>query len=224
VSASPPPVIAIDGPSASGKGTIAGQLAQELAYYYLDSGALYRVVAWEATQKGTNLEDTSEVSHIALNINVLFSNGRVLSGADDITDAIREERISSAASQVAAAADVRRALLARQRAFRRAPGLVAEGRDMGSVVFPDAALKIFLVASPEERAQRRYKQLMEKGMSANMKTLLQDILDRDARDTVRAVAPLRKCADAIEIDTTAMTVSEVVRQVLTLYRHETRAP
>lgn len=211
---SPPPVVAIDGPSASGKGTIAQHVARKLAFHYLDSGALYRVVAWAALREGAGIENTSRVSYIALNMNILFTDGSVFAGVTDVTDAIRDEEISTAASRVAAVPEVRQALLARQRAFRRPPGLVAEGRDMGSVVFPDAAVKIFLVATPEERAARRYKQLIEKGMNASMTTLLQEILDRDARDTARAVAPLQKCADAVEIDTTAMTVPEVVTQVL----------
>jgi len=219
-----PPVIAIDGPSASGKGTIAQEVARKLAFHYLDSGALYRVVAWAATKEAMDLENTCRMENSALNINVLFEDGSVILDGVDISDVIREEAISAAASRVAAVPGVRRALLARQRAFRQPPGLVAEGRDMGSVVFPDAVLKIFLVATAEERARRRYKQLMEKGMNANMSSLLQDILDRDARDMARAAAPLRKCIDAVEIDTTAMTVSEVVGQVLARYRRVTQAP
>ena len=219
-----PPVIAIDGPSASGKGTIAHHVAQELSFHCLDSGALYRAVAWATLREQENIENTSRVSNIALNINILFNGNSVFVGGTDVTDAIREEAIGAAASRVASLPEVRQALLARQRAFRRPPGLVAEGRDMGSVVFPDAALKIFLIATPEARARRRYKQLMEKGMSASMTALLQDILNRDARDTARVVAPLRKCADAIEIDTTAMTVPEVVEQVLVRYRQVFRSP
>ena len=218
------PMIAIDGPSASGKGTVAQLVARQLGFHYLDSGALYRVVALAALEAGLNLDDELRVTDIALNINLKFDGDSVLIGSRDVTDAIRAEAVSGAASQVAALPAVRDALLKRQRAFRRPPGLVADGRDMGSVVFLDAALKIFLTASPEERANRRYKQLMEKGMNANINTLLQDILDRDTRDTTRAVAPLRKSANAVEIDTTGMTIAAVVAQVLAQCRHMLRAP
>lgn len=218
-----PPVIAIDGPSASGKGTVAEFVARSLGFHYLDSGALYRLVALAALGAGINLESELKVSNIALNINIKFFNGIWLDETE-VTDAIRDEAISAAASQVAALPRVREALLARQRAFRQPPGLVADGRDMGSVVFPDAVLKIFLTATPEARAQRRYKQLKEKGLNANMVALLQDIRDRDTRDSMRAVAPLQKCADAIYLDTTALTVEAVVAQVLTYYRQALQAP
>ena len=219
-----PPVIAIDGPSASGKGTVAQLIARELGFHYLDSGALYRLVALAALEAELNLDDGLRVSDIALNINNKFNGETVSIGARNVTDAIRAEAVSGAASQVAALPGVRSALITRQRAFRGPPGLVADGRDMGSVVFPDATLKIFLTASPEERANRRYKQLMEKGMNASINILLQDILDRDTRDTMRAVAPLQKSADAVEIDTTGMTIAAVVAQVLAQYRHTLRVP
>lgn len=218
-----PPVIAIDGPSASGKGTVAQLVARRLGFHYLDSGALYRLVALAALGAGINLEDELRVSDIALNINVNFNDVVRLDGKD-VSDAIRDEMIGTAASRVAALPQVRQALLARQRAFRRPPGLVADGRDMGSVVFPDAELKIFLTATPEARAERRHKQLMEKGMSASMNALLQDIRDRDARDSARAVAPLQKCADAIYLDTTALTVEAVVAEVMAHYRTAPKAP
>ncbi len=218
-----PPVIAIDGPSASGKGTVAQLVARRLGFHYLDSGALYRLVALAALGAGINLEDELRVSDITLNINVNFNGVARLDGKD-VSDAIRDETISAAASRVAALPQVRQALLARQRAFRRPPGLVADGRDMGSVVFPDAGLKIFLTATPEARAERRHKQLMEKGMSASMNALLQDIRDRDARDSARAVAPLQKCADAIYLDTTALTVDAVVAEVMAHYRTAPKAP
>lgn len=218
-----PPVIAIDGPSASGKGTVAQIVARALSFHYLDSGALYRLVALAALQSGLNLEEESRVSGIILNLNVNFNDGMWLDGKD-VSDAIRDEKISDAASRVAALPRVRQALLARQRAFRRPPGLVADGRDMGSVVFADAVLKIYLTATPEARAERRYKQLMGKGMSANMNALLQDIRDRDARDSARAVAPLRKSAGAIYLDTTELTVEAVVAQVLAYYRQAVRVP
>ena len=218
-----PPVIAIDGPSASGKGTVAQLVARSVGFHYLDSGALYRLVALAVLRTGINLEDELKVSDIALNIKIKFFNG-VWLDEREVTDAIRDESVSTAASRVAALPRVRQALLARQRAFRQPPGLVADGRDMGSVVFPDAVLKIFLTATPEARAERRYKQLMEKGLNANMVALLQDIRDRDARDTMRAVAPLQRCADAIYLDTTALTVEAVVAQVLRYYRQALQAP
>lgn len=219
----PPPVIAIDGPSASGKGTVAERVARDLGFHYLDSGALYRLVAWAALDSGINLENELKVSDIALNLNVIFKDGIWLEQRE-ISAALRAETISNAASRVAALPRVRQALLARQRAFRQLPGLVADGRDMGSVVFPDARLKIYLTATPEARAERRYKQLMDKGMSASMNALLQDIRDRDARDSARAVAPLQKCADAVYLDTTALTIDEVVAQVLAQYKLVSRVP
>jgi cytidylate kinase len=219
-----PPVIAIDGPSASGKGTVARLVARALGFHYLDSGALYRLVGLAATDAGADLENESDISNIALKLNIKFIDDSIAMNGRDVTDAIRSEAMSNAASKVAALPGVRQALLKRQQALRRAPGLVADGRDMGSVVFPDAPLKIFLTASAEERARRRYKQLMTKGMGASMNTLLQDISGRDARDSARAAAPLQKCADAIQIDTTGLTVEAVVEQVLTRYKQVLRAP
>ena len=219
-----PPVIAIDGPSASGKGTVARGVADALGFNYLDSGALYRVVALASLERGASADNEAEIVTIARNMEVRFMSETVQLDGRDVSILIRTEAVSARASQVAALPEVRAALLERQRAFRRPPGLVADGRDMGSVVFPDAALKVFLTASPEERARRRYKQLMEKGLSANMAILLQDIRERDARDSARAVAPLQKCPDAIEIDTTAMTVAEAVSKILALYAQAVRAP
>lgn len=219
-----PPVIAVDGPSASGKGTVAQGVAGALGFHFLDSGALYRVVALAALQQGASADNESEIAAIARNMDVKFMADSVRLGGRDVIEEIRTEAVGALASKVAALPKVRAALLERQRAFRRPPGLVADGRDMGSVVFPDAVLKVFLTASPEERARRRYKQLMEKGLSANMAILLQDIHERDARDSTRAVAPLQKCADAIEIDTTAMTVAEAVSKILALYAQAVRAP
>lgn len=218
------PVIAIDGPSASGKGTVAKGVARALKFHYLDSGALYRLAALAALERGVDLERELEVADIARNINVNLDFNAIQLEGRDVTDQIRGEAVGAAASQIAALPKVREALLGRQRAFRRSPGLVAEGRDMGSVVFPDAGLKVFLTAAPEERARRRHKQLMEKGMSANIPLLLQDIHQRDARDSARAVAPLQKCAGAVEIDTTAMTVSEAVSKILAQYAQALRAP
>ena len=218
------PVIAIDGPSASGKGTVAQAVAAALGFHYLNSGGLYRTVALAALEAGTDLENESILSDIALNLNAKFSGDSVELGGRDVTDALVGEAVSLAASRIAALPQVRAALLERQRTFRRAPGLVADGRDMGSVVFRDAVLKIYLTASPHERAKRRYKQLMEKGMHATMAALLQDIRERDARDSQRPVAPLRKCADAVLIDTTGVPVEQVVRQVLALYERARQAP
>jgi cytidylate kinase len=218
-----PPVIAIDGPSASGKGTVAQGVARALGFHYLDSGALYRLVALAAKKRAAKL-DSTEMASIAKNMNVKFPSDAAFLDDVDVSSEIRSEAISALASTVAAMPEVRRALLHRQHGFRQAPGLVADGRDMGSVVFPDAALKVFLTATPEERAERRYKQLMEKGLSANMALLLQDIRERDARDSGRAVAPLQKCEDAIEIDTTSMSVAEAVSEILALYAQAVRAP
>lgn len=218
------PVIAIDGPSASGKGTVARLVADKLGFHFLDSGALYRLVALAALQSKTNLDDTLSIEHIAMKIDDKFCSGEVWLEGVRVTEAIRNEEVSAAASRVAALPGVRQALLQRQRAFRRPPGLVADGRDMGSTVFPDAVLKIFLTASPEERARRRYKQLMEKGMHASMITLLQEMRERDARDRARAVAPLQKCEDAIELDTTGLPVEAVASKLLVLYAKAQRAP
>lgn len=219
-----PPVIAIDGPSASGKGTIAQAVAKALGLHYLDSGALYRLVALAALQAACNLENESSVTDIALTFNIKFSESELFLDGRSVTDRIRGEDVSEAASRIAALPAVRAALVERQRGFRRPPGLVADGRDMGSVVFPDAIVKIYLTASPEERARRRYKQLMEKGMGANMAALLQDIRERDRRDAARAVAPLQKCADAIEVDTTFVTIPVAVAQVVEQFKRAVRAP
>ena len=211
-------MIAIDGPAASGKGTVAIRVAQALGFHTLDSGVLYRLVALVAQSEGIDLADAAALGAVARTLPVEFRGGNVLLDGEPVETAIRAEGISSAASKVAAHSAVRNALFERQRAFRRAPGLVAEGRDMGTVVFPDAALKIFLVASPERRAERRYKQLMEKGLCANIQTLLQEILERDARDRSRASAPLKPAADAHTLDTTDLTVEQVVERVLALWR------
>jgi len=212
------PVIAIDGPSASGKGTIAAAVARHLGFHYLDSGALYRIVGLIAGERGANLDNDLEISNISLNLNIKFDGDKVWVDGREVSDLIRGEVAGAAASRVAALPGVRAALMTLQRGFRQAPGLVADGRDMGSVVFPDAGLKIYLTATPEERAQRRYNQLMEKGLGASMAALLQDIRDRDHRDSNRAVAPLLKCADAMEIDTTGIPVAAVVAKVLQLYQ------
>jgi cytidylate kinase len=220
----PPPVIAIDGPSASGKGTVAQGVAGKLGFHYLNSGALYRTVAVAALKAGADLEIESALSGIAMNLKAKFSENIVELDGLDITDAIGTEEVSAAASRIAAYPKVRNALFERQRGFRRPPGLVADGRDMGTVVFPDAALKIFLTASPEARAQRRHKQLMDKGLGANMAALLQDIRERDQRDSTRAAAPLRMGAGAVLIDTTYCSAADAIAQVLALYQQAPRAP
>jgi cytidylate kinase len=212
------PVIAIDGPSASGKGTVADGVAKALGFHWLNSGGLYRAVALAALQSGTGLENEPELSRIALNLKAKFNGDTVELDGRDVTDELRTEKVSLAASRIAAQSGVRSALMERQRAFRQPPGLVAEGRDMGSVVFPGADLKIYLTASPEARAERRYKQLMDKGMGATMAALLQDIRERDERDSQRAAAPLQKSVDAVLIDTTRMSAADAIAQVLALYK------
>lgn len=218
------PVIAIDGPSASGKGTVAQGVASVLGFHYLNSGALYRTVAVAAIKAGIDLENESRVSDMALNLNANFSRDVVELDGCDISQATQTEEVGTVASRIAALPKVRSALLERQRAFRQPPGLVADGRDMGTIVFPDAVLKIFLTASPEERATRRYKQLMEKGMNANMAALLQEVRERDQRDSTRATAPLQKAADAVLIDTTRRSAADAIAQVLALYKQAPRAP
>jgi cytidylate kinase len=212
------PVIAVDGPAASGKGTIAAGVAAALGFHLLDSGSLYRLVALKALEEGVALSDESALAAAALALNVNFAAGRVELDGRDVTEAIRAERVSAAASQVAVHPSVRKALLARQRTFRRRPGLVADGRDMGTVVFPDARLKVFLTATPEERARRRHKQLIEKGISSSIDSLLLDIRERDARDAGRAAAPLAPAADAVVLDTTGMSIAEAVGFVVARYR------
>ncbi|MBS1141837.1 MAG: 3-phosphoshikimate 1-carboxyvinyltransferase [Proteobacteria bacterium] len=208
------PVIAIDGPSASGKGTVAARIAAALGYDYLDSGALYRLTALAAQQAGVDWTDETGVAAIAAGLDVEFSESDVRLNGTPVGDAIRTEEISAGASRVAALPAVREALLFRQRAFNKAPGLVGDGRDMGSVVFPRAVLKVFLTASAEARAGRRYKQLIEKGLSANLADLLSDLRQRDERDSQRSVAPLRQEADAKLLDTTHLTIEQAVNQVL----------
>jgi len=208
------PVIAIDGPSASGKGTIAARVAAVLGWHYLDSGALYRLTALAAKRAGVLWTDEAGVAAIASRLDVVFGENSIRLSGEDVSEAIRHEDISSGASQVAALPAVRAALLFRQRVFRQAPGLVADGRDMGSVVFPDAQTKIFLTASVEVRAERRYKQLIEKGIAANILPLLLDLRERDERDSQRSVAPLQQNEDARLLDTTSLNIEKTVTQVL----------
>jgi cytidylate kinase len=215
--AAPVVVIAIDGPTASGKGTIAQRVATALGFHYLDSGALYRVTALAALQAGVALDDEGGVAAVAAALPVAFPDGRIELAGQDVGDAIRTEQISQGASIVAAHPAVRAALLARQRAFRKPPGLVCDGRDMGSVVFPDAVLKVFLTASAEIRAQRRYKQLMDKGLAANLPAILHDLQLRDARDSGRAVAPLQAGAPETVLDSDGLTIEQVVQAMLERY-------
>ena len=216
------PVIAIDGPAASGKGTVASRVAASLGYHLLDSGALYRLVAVEALLRGVATSDAGRLAEIAADLDARFDGDRVELGGADVTLAIRDEPVSEAASRVAVHPEVRAALFERQRAYARAPGLVADGRDMGTVVFPEAVTKVFVTASAEARAARRVKQLMGKGISANMDSLLHEIRARDARDAQRAAAPLKPAADAAILDTTDLTIDEAVAFVLE--RHANSAP
>jgi cytidylate kinase len=212
------PVIAIDGPSASGKGTIAKRVAAALGFNYLESGALYRLVALLSLRLG--LEDEHSIASAAEGMDVVFQDDEILLDEQDVSAHIRHEQIGTRASEVARMPSVRKALLARQRAFREPPGLVADGRDMATVVFPDAALKIFLTARPEIRAQRRYKQLIEKGIAANLGALSRDLAQRDARDASRPVAPLVPAPDSQVLDSSALSAEEVADQVLKLWRQK----
>ena len=207
------PVVAIDGPSASGKGTVASRVALALGFHMLDSGALYRLTALAARRAGVAWDDEAGVAAIAASLPATFDGDTICLSGDDVTEAIRSEEMGVGASKVAALPAVRDALLERQRAYRRWPGLVADGRDMGSVVFPTAACKVFLTASAEARAERRYKQLIGKGLPANITALLQDLRERDARDAARSVAPLQKCADAELLDTTELSIEQAVAAV-----------
>jgi len=224
------PLIAVDGPSGSGKGTLAVRLARALRWHLLDSGALYRIVAWSAHADGVALGDEPALADLARRLRIRFD---VDAGEDvvvwvadtDVSRAIRDETVSIAASQVAALPAVRTALLDTQRRFRRRPGLVADGRDMGTVVFADAPLKIFLDASAEERARRRYKQLKDKDLGVSLRALLESIRERDERDRSRAVSPLKPATDAVVIDSSSLSVDDVFEQVwqLAIARGLTRA-
>jgi cytidylate kinase len=217
-----PPVIAIDGPSASGKGTVAQRVAQILGFHYLDSGALYRLVGLAALQAGLQWSDEAALAAIAATLNARFEGDEIYLNQVVVTNSVRSEEAGTGASQVAVWPAVRAALLERQRAYRLPPGLVADGRDMGSVVFADASLKIFLTADAETRAERRYKQLIGKGMGANMAALLQDIRARDERDSQRPVAPLQKTDDAFLLDTTHLSIDAAVEAVLARYKAVTK--
>jgi cytidylate kinase len=214
------PVIAIDGPSASGKGTIAKRVAQALGFHYLESGALYRLVALVALRQ--DLGDEALLAKAAAQMDVVFQGDEIILEDQDVSQHIRHEAVGNRASEVARMPAVRQSLLTRQRAFREPPGLVADGRDMATVVFPDATLKIFLTARPEVRAERRYKQLIEKGINANLRALSRDLAERDARDANRPVAPLVPAPDSQVLDSSALSIEAVVERILELYRERNK--
>lgn len=212
------PVIAIDGPTSSGKGTVAALVARELGFHALESGALYRLVALASERAGVDVKDEPTLARVAADLDCRFGEGRVWLGAEDVTELLRAESCGMRASAISSYPTVRKALFDLQKAFRSPPGLVADGRDMGTVVFPDAALKVFLTASAAVRAERRYKQLKEKGIDANLAGLSRDLEERDARDAARAVAPLVPAAEAKRLDSSGLTIAETVAQVLAWYR------
>ncbi len=215
----PAPVIAIDGPSGTGKGTVADHVAKQLGFHLLDSGALYRVLGIAVLKHGLDLEDVTSVAELGRNLELEFGTngpGSITLAGEDVSLEIRTDAGSDMASKVGAIPEARDALLERQLAFRKPPGLVADGRDMGTVVFPDSTLKIYLTASAEERAQRRYKQLIDKGIDAMLPALLQDLKERDARDSERRVSPLKPAADAFVLDTTTLSEEQVLVRVMDL--------
>ena len=210
-------IITIDGPTASGKGTIASEVARKLGFHYLDSGALFRLAALSCLTQKVDLTDEAACSGVTRQMRPCFKDGKVFLGDKDVTDAVREEAVGLAASRVATMASVRTAILDLERDFCRAPGLVADGRDMGTVVFPNACLKVFLTAGAQVRAQRRYKQLIQRGISANLADLARDLQERDKRDRERAVSPTRPAPDARLLDSSDQTIEQTVRCVLDWY-------
>jgi CMP/dCMP kinase len=217
------PVITIDGPTASGKGTVAALVAAQLGFHLLDSGALYRLAALASVRYGIASDDAGSLAKLIDDLHITFREGIAQLDGVDVSAEIRAEEIGNRASAIAVHAPVRTALVARQRAFRKVPGLVADGRDMGTVIFPDAGLKVFLTASVEARAARRHKQLIQKGFSANMDDLLRDLRERDERDSKRAAAPLKPAADAKLLDTSTLSIDEAVDQVVQWYRAAVKA-
>ncbi len=211
------PVITIDGPTASGKGTVAHLLAERLGFHYLDSGALYRLTALTAMRRQVDLGDEHALSKLARDLPCHFAGEEILLGQENVAPLIRAEEVGNTASKIAALPSVRQALYSLQLGFRKTPGLVADGRDMGTVIFPHATLKVFLTASVQARAERRYKQLIDKGFSANIENLLKDLEARDARDTGRAIAPLKPAPDAHILDTSDMTAAQALAKVLEWY-------
>ena len=210
-------IITIDGPTASGKGTVAQIVAEKLHFHYLDSGALYRLTALSVMRSGIAPDDIDQVASIATHLPCRFAKKRVFLGQEDVTEAIRTEKVGNTASVIATFPKVRKALIDLQTGFRKAPGLVADGRDMGTVIFPEADLKIFLTASVDIRAERRYKQLLEKGIPASIDSLRKDLIERDQRDTCRKEAPLVPAKDAITLDTSTLDIDETVKCVLDLF-------
>ena len=210
----PVPVLTIDGPTASGKGTIAARTAEALGWHYLDSGSLYRLVALAALERGVDLDDAAALARLAASLAPRFEQGRVRLDGRDVSDAIRAEAVGNAASRVAVLPPVRQALLTLQHGFRRAPGLVADGRDMGTVIFPDARLKIFLTADVRARAERRHRQVLDKGLASDFDEVLRVLQERDRRDTTRATAPLAAAPDAVVVDSTELGVDQTVALVL----------
>lgn len=217
MNASAIPVITIDGPTASGKGTVACRVAKVLGWHVLDSGALYRLTALACLNRGIGVHQVGQIADAAASLDVVFTGDEILMHGQDVSAAIRQEAVGELASRVAALEPVRTALLDRQREFRQVPGLVADGRDMGTVVFPDAQLKVFLIASARARAERRYKQLIEKGFSANIDEISRDLEARDARDSQRLHAPLAPAQDALQLDSSTLDVDQTVNQVLDWY-------
>ena len=213
-----PPVIAIDGPTASGKGTVASLVAEKLGFYYLDSGALYRLVALASEQLGIDVNNGPELGVLAGQLVISFEKGQILLNGQDVSELIRTEGIGLRASTVAAYPEVRLALVGLQQGFRQSPGLVADGRDMASVIFPDAVLKVFLTATAAARAERRYKQLIAKGISAKLPDLLQDLQERDARDSSRGTAPLLVADGAKVLETSELSIDQAVKTVLDWYQ------
>ena len=212
------PVIAIDGPTASGKGTVASLVAERLGFHYLDSGALYRLVAFASEKLGIDVNNGPELGLLVPKLLISFKNSQVFLNGEDVTDAIRAENIGLRASTLAAHPELRSALVGLQRSFRQAPGLVADGRDMASVIFPDAVLKVFLTATASARAERRYKQLIAKGISAKLSDLLQDLQERDARDSSRGTAPLLVAEGAKVLETSDLSIDQAVKTVLDWYQ------
>jgi len=212
------PIIAIDGPTASGKGTVAQAVAKELGFHYLDSGALYRLVGLASKQANVEFSQHQQLAQLSLGLQIEFKENQVLLNQKDVTEAIRTEEMGQRASSVGAIPAVREALFSLQKGFLKPPGLVADGRDMATVIFPEAELKVFLTATPQIRAQRRYKQLIAKGISANIDILTQDLVERDMRDTQRETAPLVQSEDAFLLDTSNQTIEEAVKQIIVWYR------
>ena len=212
------PVIAIDGPTASGKGTVASLIAEKLGFHYLDSGALYRLVALASEKRGMDVKNGSELGLLVPKLLISFKNSQISLDGEDVTDAIRTENIGLRASNLAIHPEVRSALVGLQRSFRQSPGLVADGRDMASVIFPDAVLKVFLTATVAARAERRYKQLKAKGISAKLSDLLQDLQERDARDSSRGTAPLLVADGAKVLETSDLSIDQAVKTVLDWYQ------